>query len=92
MTDFSFEAEIVKEAICSEAAIIRGALTAPHVLYKPVLKPDGTKWCALFGDDLATGVAGFGDTPEKAMEDFDRAWRECSTPQAAFLNRRTADR
>jgi len=80
--DISFEAQIVKEAICSEAAIVRAALTAPHVLYKPELKPDGSKWCALFGDDLMSGVAGFGDTPAEAMADFDRAWGSKRTPKA----------
>jgi hypothetical protein len=89
--DISFEAEIVKNAICEEAAIIRGALTAPHVLYKPTLHPDGTKWCALFGADLATGVAGFGDTPAEAMADFDRAWGAELTPAAALQARKIAD-
>lgn len=89
MTDFSFEAEIIKNVICEEAAIVRAALTAPHVLYRPTLEPDGTKWCALFGTDLATGVAGFGGTPAEAMAAFDRAWAEQKTPAAAFAARST---
>ncbi len=85
MNDFSFEANVVKEAICAEAAIIRAALTAPHFLYKPDLAPDGTMWCALLGSNIMEGVCGFGETPEKAMEDFDRAWREEPTPHAKML-------
>lgn len=36
------------------------------------IKPtrDGNQWCFLWGEDLQTGVAGFGDTPLKAARDF----------------------
>lgn len=53
----------------------------PSVLYKPALSIDGNKWCALYGDNLQDGVSGFGDSPEAAMADFDKAWR---TPLAAL--------
>ncbi len=33
---------------------------------------DGHQWCYLFGKDLQSGVAGFGDTPHKAMLDFNK--------------------
>jgi len=46
----------------------------PCNVYKPRLSIDGNQWCALFGDDLQGGVAGFGDSPQKAFEDFDRNW------------------
>jgi hypothetical protein len=29
---------------------------------------DGDKWCALLGDDLQSGLAGFGDTPAEALQ------------------------
>lgn len=54
----------------------------PSVLYRPRLMADGDKWCALYGDDLATGVAGFGDTPAGAMYAFDQAWTTERTPAA----------
>lgn len=54
----------------------------PSVLYRPRLMADGTKWCALYGDDLASGVAGFGDTPAEAMYAFDMAWGSERTPAA----------
>lgn len=76
MSDFSFEAEMIKNAVCDAAHAIREAQTAPHVLYKPALFPDGNMWCALLGDDLMVGVAGFGETPAKAMAAFDKAWHE----------------
>ena len=90
--DISFEMEVIKEAICSEMAIIRAALAAPHVLYKPTLKPDGTEWCALLGDDLMVGVAGFGDTPEAAMKAFDEAWRNEGTPAARLAEERVKEK
>lgn len=46
----------------------------PSVVFKPVLSRDGNMWCALFGPDLQQGVAGFGETPAKAMYAFDTAW------------------
>lgn len=48
--------------------------TLPHVIYKPKIYPDGNQWCALLGDDIQSGVCGFGDTPAKAMHAFDLAW------------------
>lgn len=46
----------------------------PSVLYRPGLSIDGDQWCALYGDDLQSGVAGFGDSPDAAMRAFDAAW------------------
>lgn len=43
----------------------------PCVLFKPSIYIDGEKWCALYGTNIQDGIAGFGDTPEKAMIDFD---------------------
>jgi hypothetical protein len=47
---------------------------APHVLMCPAISVDGNQWCALYGANLHDGVAGFGDTPAKAMRDFDKNW------------------
>ncbi len=55
------------------AGVVRECVR-PSVLFRPRLSIDGNQWCALYGDNLQDGVAGFGDTPEKAMEDFDSAW------------------
>lgn len=46
----------------------------PSTLYRPALSIDGDQWCALYGDNLQDGVAGFGDSPSEAMCDFDRNW------------------
>lgn len=50
------------------------ALTKPSTIYKPKIFIDGDQWCALYGENLQDGVAGFGKSPEKAMADFDISW------------------
>ena len=49
-------------------------MTSPSVLFRPSLSIDGNQWCALYGENLQDGIAGFGDTPAKAMADFDKNW------------------
>lgn len=46
----------------------------PCVVFKPKLTIDGDQWCALFGNNLQDGVAGFGKSPAEAMYAFDQAW------------------
>jgi hypothetical protein len=43
-------------------------------MLKPKLSIDGNKWCALLGENLQDGVAGFGDSPDGAYAAFDQAW------------------
>ena len=57
-----------------EAAKAAAAYAAPSAVYRPALTIDGSHWCALYGENLQDGVAGFGDTPAAAMEAFDKAW------------------
>lgn len=51
-------------------------INEPFTLYRPRLFIDGNQWCALYGENLQDGVAGFGDSPEKAVADFNRKWEE----------------
>ncbi len=55
----------------------------PFVLFKPKLYPDGNQWCALYGENLQEGVAGFGDTPADAAADFDVNWFKAKPGPAA---------
>lgn len=55
---------------------IVGEIAVPHVLMRPKLYLDGDQWCALYGDNLQEGLAGFGDTPAAAMADFNTAWQK----------------
>ncbi len=62
--------EMSKAAIDSAAA----QYERPSAVFKPRLSVDGDQWCALYGDNLQDGVAGFGDSPADAMWHFDRNW------------------
>lgn len=46
-----------------------------HATFFSALKPrlfmDGDMWCALYGDNLQEGIAGFGKTPAKALFEFE---------------------
>ena len=44
----------------------------PAITMRPRLFPDGNQWCALYGENVQEGLAGFGDTPEMAMLDYDK--------------------
>lgn len=68
-------AQMAKESIAQAAA----EQMRPAVSFKPRLSIDGDQWCALYGDDLQSGVAGFGKSPEEAMWDFDKAWSTAMT-------------
>ena len=80
--------EVVREAahqafdISHSQAMIRDQFMAvtwemqrPAVLFRPAISLDGNMWCALYGDNLQDGVAGFGRSPEEAMADFDKNWK-----------------
>lgn len=57
-----------------EARVSAAQYGRPSVVWKPKLFIDGAKWCALYGENIQEGVAGFGDSPAEAMWDFDNAW------------------
>lgn len=69
-----FDSYHARHAILGTLCTLETVWTAPHVVYKPVLKKDGDRWCALLGDSPNEGVCGYGDTPEKAMAAFDATW------------------
>jgi len=43
---------------------------------KPRIFKDGNKWCVLYGENIQDGVAGFGETPLKAILDFNNSFNE----------------
>ena len=81
--------DISNDAYLARMAIVEAANLAsrPSVLYRPTLMADGDMWCALLGPNLQEGIAGFGETPEKAMLAFDTAWSTERTPTARRLAR-----
>ena len=70
----AFRLENVGHHFYNAAYSIEIATTAPHAVMRPRIGIDGNKWCALYGDNLQDGVAGFGDSPSEAMADFDKNW------------------
>ena len=70
-------AEMAKESVRWAAA----EFCRPSVLFSPTLSIDGNQWCALYGDNLQDGVAGFGKSPAEAMEDFDKNWLASLMPK-----------
>jgi len=44
------------------------------ITIKPKLCKDGDQWCCLYGEDIQKGIVGFGDTPYKAILDWNGAW------------------
>lgn len=52
------------------------ACERPSVLFRPRVFIDGALWCALYGENVQDGVAGFGPSPDEAMADFDRNWTQ----------------
>lgn len=57
--DASYAIAILQEQI----VIVSHEQQRPSVLFRPKLSRDGSQWCALYGDNLQDGVAGFGDSP-----------------------------
>ena len=43
-------------------------------LLKPKLVKDGDSWCCLYGSNLQEGIAGFGESPYKAILAWNREW------------------
>ena len=78
----SFDISYIKQLAQQEISAVAYEWQRPSVVYRPTLMADGTAWCALLGDDLQSGVAGFGDTPSAAMLAFDQAFWKERTPAA----------
>lgn len=75
--NFSHYADQASNAIQESASYY----TLPSVMFRPKVYIDGNKWCALYGDNLQDGVAGFGDSPQEAMREFDLAWARSTVAQ-----------
>jgi len=53
----------------------------PHAVFVPRLFLDGNQWCALYGENLQEGIAGFGETPQLAVTDFNNNFEMLSVPK-----------
>lgn len=43
---------------------------------KPRFFIDGDKWCCLYGENIQDGVAGFGDSPQDAVIDWNNEFKK----------------
>ena len=68
--DWSYQQQHFQEA----TYMVANHWCRPSVLFKPRLFVDGNQYCALYGEDLMSGCAGFGSTAADAMADFDHNW------------------
>ena len=44
-------------------------------MLKPKLYMDGNAWCCLYGENIQDGISGFGDTPHKAVINWNHQWQ-----------------
>lgn len=76
--------QVAANAIAHSAQMVQASMqeaasmyATPSAVFKPRLSIDGDQWCALYGENLQDGVAGFGKSPAHAMADFDANWYKC---------------
>lgn len=72
---FSWPLEYIKQ----EFTMAAHEMQRPCVLFRPRIFLDGDMWCALYGEDLQNGIAGFGKTVKEAMFAFDNCWNNRKT-------------
>lgn len=58
----------------NDSAVLLDEMVRPSVRFQPRLFIDGNQWCALYGENIQDGVAGFSDSPDAAMRNFDANW------------------
>ena len=81
--DVAFQAFDISHAVAmlrDSFSSVAYEMARPFVLLRPKVFIDQSHWCALYGENLQDGVAGFGDSPAAASYDFDKNWAACSVP------------
>ena len=81
----SFDISWQKEHAQQEIYAVSHEWQRPSVLFRPTISLDGNMYCALYGEDLMAGCAGFGETMAAAMANFDNNWVSQKAPQSAAL-------
>lgn len=81
----NFDVSYLLPSVFQDVAASFGDAAAEHrrpsAVFRPAIGRDGDQWFALYGPDLQVGVAGFGDSPEAAMQAFDKAWTQTITAE-----------
>jgi hypothetical protein len=76
----AFDISYAKAMLQEQIATVGYEMARPSVLYRPTISLDGNCYCALYGEDLMSGCAGFGETMAEAMADFDKNWSQQKAP------------
>lgn len=86
------DSNMAANAICFAADMVKTEWinaavdhSRPSTIFRPRIYPDGDQWCALYGEDLQNGVAGFGNTPALAVQNFDHNWYNQRCPVARYV-------
>lgn len=53
-------------------------------MLKPRLFVDGDHWCCLYGEDIQSGLAGFGKSPIEAIRQWNAEWYKSTAALAAM--------
>lgn len=65
--------EVMRHECLRRAAEIQEEMAIVAALH-PQIYRDGDQWCVLYGQDIQTGIVGFGKTPSAAILDFNNAF------------------
>ena len=53
-------------------------------MLKPQIYVDGDRWCCLYGEDIQSGIVGFGKSPIEAIRQWNSEWyKEVAALEAA---------
>lgn len=88
MDESDYFIRLLEETACNakrqhEAAMTKLVQDQEYALFaqlKPDLFIDGNQWCVLYGENLQEGIAGFGDTPQKAIWDWNKQFERPVAP------------
>lgn len=64
----------VAQRMVDSVNILEAEQLRPCILFRARVFQDGNMFCALFGDNIQEGIVGFGETPDEATREFDKAW------------------
>ena len=56
------------------ASVINEAQYKLFSMLNPKLYKDGNQWCVLYGENIQDGICGFGETPFKAILEWNQNW------------------
>ena len=82
-----FDISYAKAMLQDEIARTAMQMQRPSVLFRLEPFVDGNMYCVLLGENLQEGVAGFGETVDAAMRDFDVNYYRMKAPTTAQSDR-----